>query len=122
MGLDDFMFQLTPEEGEALRCQNSTSKKTGKGGRRYLPYAFTKHGILILSSILNSLRASQINVHIIRTFVRQREFLNSHKDLKSRIDDLEKKYDKHFQVAFRAIKAILDDKEKGDFGNRRFET
>ena len=78
----------------------------------FLPY---------LSSVLNSLRASQINVHIIRTFLRQREFLNSHKDLKSRIDDLEKKYDKQFQVAFRAIKAILDDKEKGNFGNRRFE-
>ncbi|MBI2095380.1 MAG: ORF6N domain-containing protein [Candidatus Omnitrophica bacterium] len=119
---EDFMFQLTAGEEEALRYQNGTSKKTGKGGRRYLPYAFTEHGILILSSILNSSRASQINVHIIRTFVRQREFLNSHKDLKSRIDDLEKKYDRQFQVAFRAIKAILDDKEKGDFKNRRFES
>ena len=116
---EDFMFQLTPDE--ALRCHFGTSKKTGKGGRRYLPYAFTEHGILILSSVLNSSRASQVNVHIIRTFVRQREFLNSHKDLKSRIDDLEKKYDKQFQVAFRAIKAILDDKDKGDFGNRRFD-
>lgn len=118
---EDFMFQLNAEEEEALRCHFGTSKKTGKGGRRYLPYAFTEHGILILSSVLNSLTASQINVHIIRTFVRQREFLNSHKDLKSRIDDLEKKYDKQFQVAFRAIKAILDDKEKGNFGNRRFQ-
>ena len=118
---DDFMFQLTAEEEEALRCQIGTSKKTGKGGRRYLPYAFTEHGILILSSVLNSIRASQINVHIIRAFVRQREFLNSHKDLKSRIDDLEKQYDKQFQVAFKAIKAILDDKETGGFGKRRFE-
>src|SRR3989338_9961265 len=116
---EDFMFQLTPDE--ALRCQIGTSKKTGKGGRRYLPYAFTEHGILILSSVLNSLVASQINVHIIRAFVRQREFLNSHRDLKSRLDDLEKKYDKQFQVVFKSIKAILDDKGKGAFGNRRFE-
>jgi hypothetical protein len=118
---EDFMFQLTPEENKALRCQIGTSKKKGKGGRRYLPYAFTEHGILILSSVLNSLRASQVNVHIIRVFVRQRELLNSHKDLRLRLDDLEKKYDKQFQVVFKAIKAILDDKEKGNFGNRRFE-
>ena len=117
---EDFMFQLTPDE--ALRCQIGTSKKTGKGGRRYLPYAFTEHGILILSSVLNSSRASQVNVHIIRIFVRQREFLNSHKDLRMRIDDLEKKYDRQFQVVFKAIKMILDDdKEKGDFGNKRFK-
>ena len=60
-------------------------------------------------------------MHIIRVFVRQREFLNSHKDLKMRIDDLEKKYDKQFQVVFKAIKAIIDDKDKGSFGNRRFK-
>src|SRR3989338_2981193 len=117
---EDFMCQLTSDE--SLRCHFGTSKKKGKGGRRYLPYAFTEHGILILSSVLNSSRASQVNVHIIRIFVRQREFLNSHKDLRMRLDDLEKKYDKQFQVVFKAIKMILDDdKGKGDFGNRRFK-
>ncbi len=115
---EDFMFQLTQDE--ALRCQIGTSKKVGKGGRRYLPYAFTEHGILILSSVLNSSRASQINVHIIRAFVRQREFLNSHKDLKIRIDDLEKKYDKQFQVVFKAIKMILDDKPNQGPPPKRF--
>lgn len=118
---EDFTFQLTAEEYEALRYQFGTSKKTGKGGRRYLPYAFTEHGILMLSSILNSPRAEQVNIHIMRTFVRQREYLNSHKDLKSRIDDLEKKYDKQFQVVFRAIKSILDDRPGGNFNNRRFD-
>ena len=118
---EDFMFQLTREEHDALRYQFGTSKKTGKGGRRHLPYAFTEHGILMLSSILNSPRAEQVNIHIMRAFVRQREYLNSHKDLRMRIDDLEKKYDKQFQVVFRAIKMILDDKPGGDFNNRRFD-
>lgn len=115
---DDFMFPLTNKEVTDLRCQIGTSSW---GGRRYLPYAFTEHGILMLSSILNSSRAIQVNIYIMRTFIKQRETLNAHKDLKIRIDDLEKKYDQQFQVVFKAIKAILDDKQKGDFGNRRFE-
>lgn len=71
------MFQITEEENDALRCQIGTSKK-GKGGRRHFPYAFTEHGILMLSSILNSPRAEQANIHIMRAFIRQREYLNSH--------------------------------------------
>ena len=118
---DDFMFQLTGDESEALRCQIGTSKKKGKGGRRYFPYAFTEHGILMLSSVLNSFRAEQVNIHIMRAFVRQRDILNAHKDLKIQLEELEKKYDGQFQVVFKAVKAILDDKSKGDFGNKRFD-
>jgi hypothetical protein len=116
---DDFMFVLTNKEVADLRCQFGASSW---GGRRYLPYAFTEHGILMLSSVLNSSRAVQVNIHIMRAFVRQRELLNAHKDLKVRIDDLEKKYDGQFQVVFRAVKALLDSKPKSDPGKRRFET
>ena len=118
---EDFMFQLNKEELVSLRCQIGTSKKPGKGGLRYLPYAFTEHGILILSSVLNSQIALEVNVQIIRAFVKQRELLNTHKDLKSRIDDLEKKYDGQFQVVFKAIKALIDEKPfGGSFGKKRF--
>ena len=116
---EDFMFQLTKEELEALRCQFGTSK--GRGGRRYLPYAFTEHGILILSSVLNSSRAIHVNIHIMRAFVRQRKALMNHKDLRIRLDEMEGKYDKQFQTVFKAIKMLLDDKPKGGHGNKRFE-
>ena len=115
---EDFMFQLTKEELQALRYQFGTSKK---GGRRYLPYAFTEHGILILSSVLNSPRAVQMNICIMRAFVKQREILNTHKDLRIRIDELEKKYNHQFQVVFKAVKALIDDKPKGGFNNKRFD-
>ena len=104
---DDFMFLLTNKEVIDLRCQFGTSSW---GGQRYLPYAFTEHGILMLSSVLNSPRAVQVNIHIMRAFVKQREFLTNQKDLKIRLDELEKKYDQQFQVVFKAIKMILDDK------------
>ena len=113
---DDFMFRLTNKEVTDLRCQIGTSSW---GGQRYQPFAFTEHGILMISSVLNSPRAIFMNIHIMRAFVKQREVLNAHKDLKTWIDDLEKKYDQQFQVIFKAVKALLDDKPKG---NKRFET
>jgi hypothetical protein len=108
---EDFMFLLTNKEVTDLRCQIGTSRW---GGLRYLPYAFTEHGILMLSTVLNSSRAIQVNIQIMRSFVMQREFLMSQKDLRIRIDELEKKYDEQFQIIFRAIKAILNDKPKQD--------
>jgi hypothetical protein len=75
------MFRLTPEEAGALRSQTVTSKnstRNGKGGRRYLPYVFTEHGVGMLSSVLNSPRAVQMNILIIRTFIRMREMLAAH--------------------------------------------
>ena len=115
---EDFMFQLTKEELVSLRCQIGISKK---GGLRYLPYAFTEHGILNLSFVLNSLRAQEVNVQIIRVFVKQRDLLNTHKDLRIMINDLEKKYDGQFQVVFKAIKALIEDKPKGNTGTKRFD-
>src|ERR1700730_9806367 len=77
---EDFMFQLTAEEAESLRYQIGTSNE-GRGGRRYLPYAFTEHGVAMLSSVLKSPRAVQMNILIIRAFVKLRELLANHKDL-----------------------------------------
>ena len=76
---EDFMFQLTAEEAESLRLQSATSK-LGRGGRRYLPYAFTEHGVAMLSSVLNSQRAVQMSILIIRALVKLRELLATHKD------------------------------------------
>ena len=116
---DDFMFPLTNKEVTDLRRQIGTSSW---GGRRYVPYAFTEHGILMLSSALNSPRAVQVCIQIMRAFVKQRDILNTHKDLKIRLDELEKKYDQQFQVVFKAIKVLLDNKPPfGDLNNKRFD-
>ena len=85
---EDFMFQLTKEEFENLRLQFATSS-SAYGGRRSLPYAFTEHGVAMLSSVLNSPRAIQLNILIIRAFVRLRELLATHKDLAQKIEKLE---------------------------------
>ena len=115
---EDFMFQLSKEEAENLRLQNGASSW---GGRRYLPRVFTDYGILMLSSVLSSKRAIHVNIQIMRTFAIQREMLNTHKDLRLRIDDLEKKYDEQFQVVFRAVKQLLDNGPGKDFGGKRFD-
>jgi phage regulator Rha-like protein len=85
---EDFMFQLTEEEAESLRSQFVTSN-VGRGGRRYLPYAFTEHGVAMLSSVLNGKRAVQMNILIIRAFVKLRELLATHKALAAKIEKLE---------------------------------
>jgi len=93
---DDFMFQLTEVEMEDLRCHYGTSKT--RGGRRYLPYAFTEQGVAMLSSVLRSSRAIKVNIEIMRAFVKLRQILLSQADLGRRIDRLEKKYDAQFRV------------------------
>ena len=107
----DFMFQLTKKEDEVLRSQIGISKK-GRGGRRYAPYVFTEQGVAMLSSVLNSKRAIQVNVEIMRAFVRMRQLLASHKGLMQKISDMEKKYDKQFQVVFKALKQLMVEEEK----------
>ena len=87
---EDFMFQLTAEEAEALRSQTGISK-SGRGGRRYLPYAFTEQGVAMLSSVLHSPRAIDVNVAIMRTFVQLRQLMDSNRELARRIGALEKK-------------------------------
>jgi pimeloyl-ACP methyl ester carboxylesterase len=101
---EDFMFTLTAEEFQNLRCQFGTSSW---GGGRYLPYAFTENGIAMLSGVLNSKRAVSVNIQIMRTFTKLRELLITHKDLKQRLDNLEKKYDMQFKVVFDAIRQLV---------------
>ena len=114
----EFMWQLTRNEAKRLRSQFVTSK--GRGGRRYLPYVFTEQGVAMLSSVLNSDRAIEVNVQIMKTFMKLREFLLTHRDLEKKIENLEQQYDKKFAVVFNAIKVLLE-KAKKDTDHRRFE-
>ena len=98
---DDFMFRLTAEEESSLRSQIATSK--GKGGRRYLPYVFTEQGVAMLSSVLNSEQAIQVNVAIIRAFVWLRRAVPAYKELADKVAELENAVGKHDD----AIKAIV---------------
>ncbi|MFP5237341.1 MAG: ORF6N domain-containing protein [Acidobacteriota bacterium] len=107
----DFMFQLTPEESRALRSQIVTSNE-GRGGRRYRPYAFTQEGVAMLSSVLRSPRAVQVNIAIMRAFVMLREILATNRDLASRLDELESKYHEQFRVVFDAIRELMRPPEK----------
>ena len=102
----DFMFQLTFEEAENLRSQFATSSLT-YGGRRYLPYVFTEQGVAMLSSVLKSERAVEVNIAIMRTFVKMRELMATHADLARKIEAMEKKYDEQFQEVFKIIKQML---------------
>ena len=110
----DFMFQLTKTEFNGLRSQFATSKR---GGRQYLPYAFTEHGILMLSSVLKSQQAVNVNIQIMRAFVQMRRQALTIVELKRKIDTIESKYDKQFKVVFDAlrhlIEAPLSKKKKG---------
>ena len=101
---DDFMFQLTKEEFENLRCRFGTSSW---GGQRYLPYAFTENGVAMLSGVLSSERAIRVNIQIMRTFTKLRELLATHKDLQIKIEEMERKYDHQFKIVFDAIKQLL---------------
>jgi len=101
----DFLFQLTKEEFTILRSQSVTSR--GWGGRRYPPYAFTEQGVAMLSSVLRSSRAVQVNIEIMRAFVRMRRLLASHARLEKKILAMEEKYDGQFAVVFEALKQLM---------------
>jgi hypothetical protein len=101
----DLMFQLTAKEAESLIFQSGRSK--GRGGRRHRPYAFTEQGVAMLSSVLNSERAVQVNIAIMRTFVRLREMLLSNTELARKLAALENKYDAQFKVVFDAIRELM---------------
>ncbi len=118
---DDFMFQLTEEEAESLRSHFATLKSGRGKHRKYLPYAFTEQGVAMLSSVLNSDRAIEVNVQIMRTFVKLREMLSTHKDLARKLADMEKKYDAQFKVVFDAIRQLMKPNEpkKKPIGFRR---
>jgi len=102
---EDFCFQLMAEESAALRSQYATSNRVGgRGGRRYLALAFTEHGVIMAANVLNSPRAVEMSVHVLRAFVRLREMLASHKELAKRLDELKARYDGQFKVVFDAIR------------------
>ncbi len=126
----DFMFQLTAQESDLvlrsqivtskgkiddkllakndiLRSQIVTSKRVGGGGRRYWPYAFTEQGVAMLSSVLHTPRAVQVNIAIVRTFVRLRQLIATHADLARKLADLENHYDEQFKVVFDAIRELM---------------
>jgi ORF6N domain len=103
---DDFMFQLSEDEFVHLRSQAVISKP-GRGGRRYPPYAFTEQGVAMLSSVLRSEKAVQVNIEIMRAFVRLRAMLASHTELSRRLDELEQKYDTQFKAVFDAIRQLM---------------
>jgi flagellar capping protein FliD len=105
----DFMFELTKDEFNNLRSQIVTSSW---GGARYLPMVFTEQGVAMLSSVLKSDRAIQVNIQIMRAFTQLRKMLSTHSDLKRKIESMEKKYDEQFQIVFEAIKQLIETDEK----------
>ena len=107
----DFMFQLTKDEMNNWKSQIVISNKE-KMGLRKTPYAFTENGVAMLSSVLNSERAITVNIQIMRTFTKIREMLATHKDLKQKIEEMEKKYDAQFRVVFEAIKQLMEPPQK----------
>ena len=107
---NDFMFQLTPEEYKSLRFQFGILKKGQHS--KYLPYAFSEQGVAMLSSVLRSKRAVQVNIEIMRAFVRLRQMLTAHKDLERKLVALEKKYDEQFRVVFEAIRQLMSPPEQ----------
>lgn len=107
---DDFVFRLTAEEIRALRSQTVISKR---GGRRYLPYAFTEQGVAMLSSVLRSEQAAQVNVEIMRAFVRLRRMASVQKELARKLEALEERYDEQFKVVFDALRELMMPPETG---------
>ena len=113
---EDFMFQLTPEEFVGLRCQFGTSNlrsqivtsniPSGRGGRRHVPYVFTEHGAIMVASVLNSTRAIEISVHVVRAFVHLRELVSTHKELSQKLNQLERKVGAHDRAIAELINAI----------------
>jgi hypothetical protein len=110
----DFMFQLTIEEHNSLRSQIVTSKK-GRGGRRYPPYAFTEHGAIMAATVLNSKRAIEMSVFVVRAFVRMREMLVKNRQLAAKINELDRRLETHdtaIQDLIDAIKELMIPEEK----------
>ena len=106
----DFMFQLTKSQWERLRLQIETSK--GRGGTRYLPYAFTEQGVAMLSAVLNSDKAIDVNIAIMRAFVFIRQYALTHKDLTEKLKQIEGKYNKKFKDVYEALNYLLKKDEE----------
>ena len=107
---EDFMFMLTESEADILVSQNVIPSKKYLGG--HLPYAFTEQGVAMLSSVLKSKRAIQVNIEIMRAFVKLKEILSTHKDLAKKLNEMENKYDSQFKIVFDAIRELMIPPEK----------
>ncbi|HEX9663753.1 MAG TPA: ORF6N domain-containing protein [Candidatus Binatia bacterium] len=106
----DFVFRLTVEEASALRFQSGISKVAGRGGRRYLPFVFTEQGVAMLSSVLRSRRAVEVNIEIMRAFVQLRRFMSAHREMAQKLAQLERKigaHDEQIQAIFNAIRQLM---------------
>jgi len=109
---EDFMFQLSSKEADSLRSQIVTLKRGRGQHSKYPPYAFTEQGVAMLSSVLRSQRAIQVNIEIMRAFIRLRQMLATHVELARKLDALEKKYDAQFRQVFQAIRQLMSPPEK----------
>jgi hypothetical protein len=106
---EDFMFMMNSDEMENWRAEHGT--EADKYGLRYAPFCFTEQGVAMLSSVLNSVRAIAVNIHIIRIFTKMREMLSTHKDVLQKLDHIEMKLDQHdteIQMIFEALKNLLN--------------
>jgi hypothetical protein len=112
----DFMFQLKTSEFQSLRSQFVTSKR---GGTRYMPFAFTEQGIAMLSSVLNSDKAIEVNIAIMRTFVSIRQYALNYKDLQGKLHELEKEYNKNFKEIYEALNLLISTKLIEEKSSRR---
>lgn len=108
----DFMFVLEKREVNLLMSQPVISNNAGRGGTRKPPMAFSEQGVAMLSSVLKSERAIEVNITIMRAFVQMRQMLATHVDLKRKIEDMEAKYDEQFKLVFEAIRQLLIEEEK----------
>ena len=118
----DFMFELSPDEWESLRCNFSTSNK--RGGTRYMPFAFTEQGVAMLSGILNSDKAIQMNIAIMRAFVEIRRFVLNYKDLAIQINEIRQSVTNHSEQLnqiYDAIENMMDEKEEKKEEKRRWK-
>lgn len=114
---EDFMFELSEEETESLRTQIASSKR---GGSRYHSFAFTEQGVAMLSGVLNTPRAIEVNIGIMRAFVLMRQYALSHKDLTHKLKELEKQYHQQFSDVYEAINYLLaKDRQESEFRERK---
>ncbi|MDP8299614.1 MAG: ORF6N domain-containing protein [Candidatus Tantalella remota] len=107
---EDFMFRLTPQEAKMMVSQNAIPSQKYLGG--HLPYVFTEQGVAMLSSVLNNTRAIQVNIEIMRTFASLRKMSLTYKDLKQKIETMEKKYDGQFKNVFTVLKKLVEPSPK----------
>jgi hypothetical protein len=113
----DFMFELSKTEFESLRTQIASSNR---GGTRYLPFVFTVQGVAMLASVLNSPKAIEVNIQIVRAFVLLRQYALSHSELTDKLKDLESKYNKQFKDVYEALNYLLTkDKQKSEQNQRK---